>query len=336
MKRKVLLLGLGFWGKFWLELLNSKENLEIVGVAGAKSELDSLADKNIKTYTDFREAIINTKADIAINVLPGILHLEADKLALQHNMNIITEKPLAMNIEEAEELLEEKKKYPHLKFMASQNYRWRSHNQLIKKIILEGKIGKIQTILLNFRKQEDLQGYRKGLEQPLLQDVSIHHFDLIRFFTGKNLKSIYCQCYKPSYSEFDGKPNTEAIIEMEDNIMVNYSGTWAARGKETSWDGEFIITGDKGALHLDENNDVYFYPFQKNESVKLGTEKENKEKLLKPQMQYEEMEYCLEEMLRCLNEDKIPETTLEDNFESYKMVALGLKSVKTGKKEENK
>ena len=232
MKRKVLLLGLGFWGKFWLELLNSKENLEIVGVAGAKSELDSLADKNIKTYTDFREAIINTKADIAINVLPGILHLEADKLALQHNMNIITEKPLAMNIEEAEELLEEKKKYPHLKFMASQNYRWRSHNQLIKKIILEGKIGKIQTILLNFRKQEDLQGYRKGLEQPLLQDVSIHHFDLIRFFTGKNLKSIYCQCYKPSYSEFDGKPNTEAIIEMEDNIMVNYSGTWAEEEKK--------------------------------------------------------------------------------------------------------
>ena len=57
------------------------------------------------TFTDFRKSIVQTDADIAVVVLPGVLHFEADRLALEKGMNLITEKPLAMDMEEAMELL---------------------------------------------------------------------------------------------------------------------------------------------------------------------------------------------------------------------------------------
>lgn len=330
MKTKVLLLGLGFWGRNWLELISRTERTELAGVAGSEEELKAAKKKyglqEDILYTDFRDAVKECNAKLAIIVIPGRLHFEADKLAMEKGMNIITEKPLASDIEEAKKLLEIKAKHPEIKFMASQNYRWRPHNQAIRNAIKSGMIGNVESVLCEFRKQEDLQGYRAGLKQPLLQDVCIHHFDLIRFYTGADCKSIYCRSYRPDWSAFEGRPGTDALMVMENGIKVTYNGTWAARGKESSWDGNFTITGSKGALTLDADDNVYFYKFKKNAEVVMTSGSEQGILLDKPEMKYQEMEYGFHMMLDCMENNTTPETTLEDNFKSYAMVCAGLKS----------
>lgn len=337
MKHRVLLLGLGFWGKNWLNLIQKTDRAELAGVAvGVGIDTAAVAaEYGIApeiVFEDFRDAIRNTKADIAVVVLPGVLHLEADTLAMEHGMSVITEKPLAMDIEQAEALLALKARFPEQKLMASQNYRWRPHNQAIRNAITSGMIGDVEAVTVNFRKQEDLQGYRAGLAQPLLQDVCIHHFDLIRFFTGKNCKAITARSYRPSWSAFEGRPNTEALIEMEDGVQVSYTGSWAARGRETSWDGDFYITGSKGCLMLDANDDVWFFAHQKNEAVVMVSGAQQGVKLEKPDMPYTEMAYGFHMMMDCLEQGAVPETTVEDNFKSYAMVCAGLESVETGEK----
>lgn len=335
MKHKVLLLGMGFWGRRWLELIRNTERCELAGVAGSQSEIQEICGlyriNPAITFTDFREAIAGTEAEIAVVVLPGVLHFEADRLALERGMNLITEKPLAMDMEEAGKLLELKERYPAQKFMTSQNYRWRPYNQAIKHAIEQGIIGRVESILLEFRQQEDLQGYRSGLEMPLLQDVSIHHFDLIRFFTGADCNEIYCRCWKPSWSLYEGRPNTEAVLRMSNGITVTYNGSWAARGKETSWDGNFTITGEKGCLTLDADGKVYFYEHEKAESVVLDTGSRQGIEVPQPGMEYTEMEYGFHMFMDSLEQNFVPETTLEDNVKSFAMVAAGLASAKSGK-----
>ncbi|MDO4270169.1 MAG: Gfo/Idh/MocA family oxidoreductase [Eubacteriales bacterium] len=337
MKHRVLLLGLGFWGRNWIELISKTDRCELAGVAGAEQELRQIAAQyqvpESICFTDFREAIRKTQAEIAIIVIPGALHFEADTMALEHGMNVITEKPLAMNIEQAEQLLEAKAKHPELKFMASQNYRWRPHNQAIRSAIADGMIGDVEAVEVTFRKQEDLQGYRAGLEQPLLQDVCIHHFDLIRFFTGKDCQKMYCRSYRPSWSLFDGRPSTDAVMTLDGGVRVTYSGSWAARGRETSWDGDFKITGSKGCLTLDANDDVWFFEHKKNDAVVMVSGAQQGVKLEKPQMPFTEMAYGFHMMMDCIEGNTVPETTLEDNFKSYAMVCAGLASVESGMEE---
>jgi len=333
MKHKILLLGMGFWGRRWLELILKTSRCELAGAAGSPAEMEEICrvygiDPAV-TFTDFKEAIAKTQADIAVVVLPGVLHFEADRLALEKGMNLITEKPLAMNMEEAKELLELKSRYPGRKFMASQNYRWRPHNQALKKAIEEGMVGKVESILLEFRQQEDLQGYRAGLAMPLLQDVSIHHFDLIRFFAGADCKTICCRTWRPSWSLFDGKPSTEAILEMDNGIRVVYNGSWAARGKETSWDGNFTVTGDKGCLTLDADGRVLFYPHKKADAVVLDTGSQEGTEVPLPEMEYTEMEYGFHRFMDSMEQDCEPETTLEDNIKSFAMVMAGIQSSET-------
>ena len=78
-------------------------------------------------------------------------------------------KATAMSLEQAKQPLDIKARYPQ-KFAASQNHRWRPHNQAIRNAISDGMIGKVENVTVNFRKQEDLQGYRAGAcLQPLLK-----------------------------------------------------------------------------------------------------------------------------------------------------------------------
>ncbi|MCT4566601.1 MAG: Gfo/Idh/MocA family oxidoreductase [Maledivibacter sp.] len=334
-KHKVLLLGLGFWGGHWIDIITKTERSELVGIAGSQQEVNSICEKYSLSkdigYTDYKEAIETTKADIAIIVLPAVLHFDAAKLAMEKGINIIMEKPLSMNIEEAKKLIDIKKKCGNVKFMASQNYRWRPHNQTIKKAILQGMIGDVEDMLVEFRKPEDLQGYRAGLDQPLLRDVSIHHFDLMRFFTNSNCKEIYASSNRPTWSEFEGRPNTQAVITMEKDIKITYNGSWASRGNHTSWDGNFTITGSKGVLTLDANDEVKFYEFKSNGEDVLQSKKECGKKLEHVDMEFTEIEYGFNKFMDCIEKDAIPETTLEDNYKSFAMVCGALESVETNK-----
>jgi predicted dehydrogenase len=319
---KVLLLGIGFWGTKWIETLGRADNCTVAGIAGSRQEtVDKFsAEHGIVSdigFTDYIDAIEKTDADIVIISIPTKFHVDAAKRSLARGMHVLSEKPLATSMDEVQDILEVRVQYPGLKYMVDQNYRWRPHNQTMKKAIDDGAIGEIGAVHVEFRQPEDLLGYRKFLEMPLLQDVSIHHFDLVRFFTGKNCKSIDARSFRPAWSKFEGKPATEAVLTMEDDIVVNYNGTWAARGKETSWDGTITVTGSEGCLVLDPDDNVRLFKPGDAEGALLD----------KVDMDLTEMDYALDMFIRAIEQDGTPEVAMEDNRHSFAMVCAAEESV---------
>ena len=81
---------------------------------------------------------------------------------------------------------------------------------------------------------------------------------------------------------------------------------------------------------LDADDNVWFYEFKKDEAVVLESGAEEGLLLSKPEMQYTELEYGLHMMMDCLENDKIPETTIEDNINSLEMVSACLESAEKG------
>jgi len=318
---RVLLLGLGFWGTRWMRVISEIDQCDLVGISGAEQDVARLRGdydlSGVGVFADFREAIGQVDADIAVIAIPTLFHVEAARRALDRGMHVLSEKPLASNVEEARMILDYKRRYPSLCYMIDQNYRWRQHNQTMKKTVESGLIGEVGSVHIEFRQMEDLLGYREFLNMPLLQDVSIHHFDLIRFFTGVDCRSIYAHSYRPAWSKFDGRPGTEAVLRMDDGIVVNYNATWAARGRQTSWDGDITITGDKGCITLDAAD-----------NVRLFANSDTTGRLLdKVDMPATELGYALSMMVGCIENGSIPETTIEDNIRSYAMVCAAEESV---------
>ena len=60
--------------------------------------------------------------------------------------------------------------------------------------------------------------------------MSIHHFDLLRFLSGGDAVELYARQHTPFWNKFPGSPGLDAVIMMDNDVQVSYSGTWAGRG----------------------------------------------------------------------------------------------------------
>jgi predicted dehydrogenase len=322
---RVLLLGLGFWGDRWIQALLRSPRCEVVGISAGRKRLDATAAAHgiprERGHEDYRWAITACAADVAVISLPTELHADAALRAMDRGMHVLIEKPLASSRAEADTLREGLARHPGLKFMVSQNYRWRPYNQRLRRAIREGMIGRVGSMQVEFRQPECFIGYREFLPRPLLQDVCIHHFDLIRFFAGCDGERIGAWVSRPPWSRYQGDPSVDALIGLKGGAVANYHGTWASRGRETTWDGSITITGEKGSLYLDGCNHVRFFLPEDSEGRVLENEA----------MAATELDCALVDFFDCVEQDRTPETSLDDNYQSFAMVCGAEESARTGR-----
>lgn len=317
-KYKVLLLGAsGIYGTTWYKEIAKLEATELTGVCASSmesfSKLPSIPGLSHAYYDNVERAVNESDANIAVIVLPTHMHAMACELALRKGMHVICEKPITANIQEAARLCEEVQKRPDQKFMVAQNYRFRNHIRTLKWALQNNIAGQFSNILYEFRRPENLWGYRTNMELPLLKDVSIHHFDLMRYLTGKNCTEIYAFAYKQPWCGFRDKASIEAIIKMQDNIVINYTGSWSTRGAETLWDGKITVFCEKGLLILDEKGQVRFISMDGEE--KVIKEQEDKGTYIG----LSEQQKVLLHLIHCIEEDIEPETSIWDNYNSFEM-----------------
>ena len=99
------------------------------------------AGRLVKAYYNFQEAIDDFRPDAVFITNPNSRHLEIALLAAKSGYNLFIEKPLSHTRDGLEELktLADKKK---LKIMIGYNLRWHPLLKKMKKIVVDGDIGK--------------------------------------------------------------------------------------------------------------------------------------------------------------------------------------------------
>ena len=320
---RVLLLGLGFIGKTWIRTIQNDSRCRLAAAAGQPYRNETLASLGLTEETayfaDYREAIDKTEADLAVIAIPTRFHTDAAERALKKGMHILSEKPLASDDADADRAIALQKAFPDRIYAVDQNYRWRPHNRTVKRLLDEGIVGDLKEIHIRFRQPDDLNGYRADLEQPLLQDVCIHHFDLLRFFSGKACKRVLARSYHTPWSVFRGRASTDVMLEMEDGLYVTYTGTWAAHGRLTTWDGDFMFCGEKGVLTMENDRIVFF----------ADGETEGREIAPDPLADTEQAG-CLSNVLDAMESGAPLETPVGDNAGSFRIVCAAERSVASG------
>jgi predicted dehydrogenase len=330
-KLRCAVAGLGL-GRVWTKLVHESPECELVGLidvdearlaqVGAEYGLsgDSL-------FTDYDKALASLAADVVIVVTPPAAHKDNVLAALGAGFHVLSEKPLAANIEEARAMAAAIRGADR-KFMVSQNYRWTESVATVRQAIRDGAIGEIGYISLGFHKGFRFGGWREQLPDVLLEDMSIHHFDLLRHLTGRNCRRIYAKSFRPHWSWFDGKPGASVLLELDGGIEVSYFGSWTSRGRETSWAGEWRIVGEKGAIHWDSPN----------ASLVLGHPEENPQQppldtlaLLPKTLEHSGFAYSLHEFVRAIEEDREPVTGIDDNLQSFAMAMAAIESARSGR-----
>src|SRR5437762_1604151 len=76
--------------------------------------------------------------------------------------------------------------------------------QTLRRLVREKPVGEFGHGHIDFYIAAEFEGFRAKMEFPLLVDMSIHHMDLIRAVTGRNISRITAQSFRPSWCWYEG------------------------------------------------------------------------------------------------------------------------------------
>lgn len=249
MALRLLQVGMGGWGRSWAKnIVQPNPNVDLVACVDmeptmllqAQQDLDIPAERCFSTLATALDAFA-CDAVLITTTLPG--HVPTTREALEAGKHVLVEKPFAPTVQEAQHLVELAAR-KHLTLMVSQNYRYFPAVEVVRKLVREGSLGAVGTVNLDFRRYantapRDGSNRHYTIWQPLLADMSIHHFDLMRFVLGQEPTDIVCQAWNPPWSNFTEAAAGAAIINFSSGTVVSYRGSWVSPGPQTFWSGEW-------------------------------------------------------------------------------------------------
>jgi predicted dehydrogenase len=191
-----------------------------------------------RAYGNYHELLADPDVDAIYNPLPNHLHVEWSIKALEAGKHVLCEKPLGMNTEDAQRLVAAAAAHPHLKVMEAFMYRFHPQWQLAKKLVDEGRIGKLRAVHSNFSyNNRDADNIRNKIEMGggALLDIGCYSISLSRWLFGQEPDQVLghitpmpgeeVDCLTSGIMEFrDGTATFTAATKLEPLQFVEASG----------------------------------------------------------------------------------------------------------------
>ncbi len=314
--------GFGGWGRGWLNnILQSDLDVKLVAGVDISSEaLQVVREHNIPSFNQLEEALATVEAEAVLvaTSLPG--HVPLVQIALEHDKHVLVEKPFAASLEEAQHLVDLARSRGRV-LMVSQNYRHFPVVRAVAQMVQEDTLGKIDTVNIDFRRPLNLERKNSTTWQPLLANLSVHHFDLVRKVLGQEPVRIDCHAWNPLWSTYKDPASACATIQFSGGAVVNYRGSCVSMGPSTPWAGEWRMECEHSEIAWSSggNDHITVTPFGKEPyAVSL------------PTLTYSNRLGCLNAFLRAIHDGQEPETSGRDNLHTLALVMAAIISASSG------
>ena len=144
-KIKIAVVGLGM-GRSHILGYKTHPSAEIIAAVDIdKKRLNEIGKKEFnikKLYTSIDDMLDNNKPDIVSIAVPNVFHKEMAVKALNSGCHVMCEKPMAMNAQEADEMLKASKKSGR-RLMVNFSYRFTEQSFALKNQVKKGILGDI-------------------------------------------------------------------------------------------------------------------------------------------------------------------------------------------------
>ena len=199
-KFKVGVIGTGFIGPAHVEALSRLSNTEVVALAECSDEIARSKAEMLgieKHYGDYRQLLEEGDIQSVHICSPNYLHFEMAKAALEAGKHVICEKPLAISVAEAEELVDLAKK-KGLVNAVNFNIRYYPLMRQVRTMVQKGDVGDILAVQgsylqdwlfhstdYNWRLEPEKSGKSRAIA-----DIGSHWMDLIEHVTGLRITEV--------------------------------------------------------------------------------------------------------------------------------------------------
>jgi myo-inositol 2-dehydrogenase/D-chiro-inositol 1-dehydrogenase len=313
----VVVVGAGAMGGEWIRMLAQSDQAALVGVVDldvdlASSVIASVGLDGIAVGASVAEVADRAGAEAVINVTVPQAHRVVNEQALRAGLPVLCEKPLSSTVAEALRQVALADLTGGL-LMVSQSRRYFNHLGAFREVV--AGLGPLAVVQARFFHADHEPGFREQMAHPLLVDMSIHHFDMLRSLTSDEPVSVRCHSWNPPWSWFAGDAAATAEFELASGARFVYAGSRCTPGLPTSWNAEWHAYGENGAGGWDGDAEVRADAGDVRFDVADGREG---------------IAGSLEEFVRSVRSGTTPQSEVRANVRSLAMVEAAVRSSALG------
>lgn len=213
-------------------------------------------------YTDVKELFKKEKLDFVITALPTHLHEKVAVQAMERGIHVFSEKPMALNVEQAEHMLKAAKEN-HVKLMIGQCVRYFPEYVMLKEFVDSQKFGKV--IRADFTRISPTIGWSwqdwmldETKSGGAVLDLHVHDVDFIQWVFGmpKAISSVA--------TNYKSKHEFISTVYEYDDVLVTATSDWSmpagfsfAAGFTVRFEKAAIIKNAEGIKCYPEEGEPY-------------------------------------------------------------------------------
>ncbi|NND16660.1 MAG: Gfo/Idh/MocA family oxidoreductase [Eudoraea sp.] len=333
------LVGSQFISSIHAEALRSVADAEIIGVMSPTADhAKTFAEKhNIPNYyTDLDDLLAMQSIDLIVIGAPNLTHCDIALKAAAAGKHVVVEKPLCMNLKEADLMIDACKK-AQVKLMYAEELCFTPKYVRLKGLLDEGALGK--PVLLKQSEKHDgpHADHFWDVEKSgggVTMDMGCHAIQFFRWLNENNpIRSVYAQMSTSVHTDkTKGDDNAIIILEFENGVIAMAEESWTKLG---GMDDRAEIHGSEGVAYADvlQGNSIQTYSTK---GVGYAVEKAGNTIGWSYTMYEEIWNYGFPQefahFVDCVKNDKQPLVTGEDGKAVLEVIFAAYESAGTGKK----
>ena len=254
--KNFVIFGCGMISNIHAKAVESLENAKLLGCCDVNVEAaKTFSEKyGIKCYENIDEILNDKNVDIVCICTPSGTHAELAIKFLNAGINVVVEKPMAINTKDCERIIEASEKNG-AKIMVVSQLRTSPDIKRAREIVQTGKLGKLvlcDLYMKYYRSEDYYKGSWRGTLKMdgggALMNQGIHGVDLLQYIVGpvKNIKSIV----KTLVHNIEVEDTAVSAVEFENGALGVIEATTAVN---PSFDREMKVHGTKGYMYICDN-----------------------------------------------------------------------------------
>ncbi len=211
-------------------------------------------DGSIQRYTDYKRMLRENGIQLAAIATESGLHAQIALDCIDAGVNVIIEKPMAMSMADAEEIIRRSRE-KGVKVCACHQNRFNTAVQEMRKALEQGRFGKLSHGSIHVRWNRNRDYYAQApwrgtwaQDGGCLMNQCIHGIDLLRWMMGDEVEEVYGVTRRQLHGYLECEDVGMAVVKFKNGAIGSIEGT--ANVYPKNLEETLYLFGESGTVKL--------------------------------------------------------------------------------------
>jgi len=265
--------------------------------------------------------------------VPPSHHGEIVDLAIEHDVDILCEKPIADTMESSARIAA-KVRAAGRKMAVTMSHRFDQDKTTLRQVVRSGRLGRVNSVSCRYfadMREHMAWGalFRHTMRDPLMIEGAVHHLDLIADLAGAECGMLTATTWKPEWAKYAGDTDGIVLMTFLNGVRGVYEGSSSAAVGLNDWTREYIRVDCELGTAILNSREIEI--FMRNDLVRQRSREGLGQKVQLITQPKWLNTWLIEKFCRWLDGGEAMETRVEANLHAAALVFAGIESARAGK-----